>query len=160
MCARSSGSVVWMETKSGPRRSVRMRSASSSVNRVKRGEVPVEEREPVVVVLEVQAAPHALGQLVDEAERAVVVAGADAVEDGRGDLDAERLAGRLVDAHEPGQRRAGAPDQDAEVVASLRRWKSMTSRGSCPFEAEELVAHGQAGPGCRRRRGDRSHRGS
>ena len=80
------------------------------------GEVPVEEREPVVVVLQVEAAPHALGQLVDEAERAVVVAGADAVEDGRGDLDAERLAGVLVDAHQPGQRRAGAADQDAEVA--------------------------------------------
>ncbi len=34
MCARRSGSVVWMETKSGPSRSVRMRSASSSVKRV------------------------------------------------------------------------------------------------------------------------------
>ena len=34
MWARSSGSVVWMETNSGPRRSVRMRSASSSVKRV------------------------------------------------------------------------------------------------------------------------------
>ena len=64
------------------------------------GEVAVQEREPVVVVLEVEAASHPLGQLVDEAEGAVVVAGADAVEDGRGDLDAERLAGLLVDADE------------------------------------------------------------
>ena len=51
-----------------------------------RREVPVEERQPIVVVLEVEAPPHALGQLVDEAEGAVVVAGPDPVEDGRGDL--------------------------------------------------------------------------
>ncbi len=37
------------------------------------------------------------GQLVDEAELAVVVAGADPVEHGRLDLDAERLAGPLGD---------------------------------------------------------------
>ncbi len=125
-----------------------------------RGEVPVEEREPVVVVLQVQAASHALGQLVDEAERAVVVAGADAVEDGRGDLDAERLAGRLVDAHQPGQGRTGATDQDAEVTRVTQVLEVDDVARLVPVQAEELVAHGQAGPGCRRRRGDRSHRGS
>ncbi len=45
-----------------------------------RGEVAVEEREPVVVVLQREALPHPLRQLVDEAERAVVVAGAHPVE--------------------------------------------------------------------------------
>ncbi len=64
-----------------------------------RGEVPVEEREAVVVVLQVQAAPHALGQLVDEAERAVVVAGADPVEDRALELEPERRAGGLLDPH-------------------------------------------------------------
>ncbi len=62
-----------------------------------RREVPVQEAEPVVVVLEVQAAAHPLGQLVDEAELAVVVAGADAVEHGAGHLGPERLARRLGD---------------------------------------------------------------
>ena len=62
-----------------------------------RREVAVQEAQPVVVVLEVQASAHALGQLVDEAELAVVVAGADPVEDGAGHLGAERLAGRLGD---------------------------------------------------------------
>src|SRR3546814_2011494 len=38
------------------------------------GEVPVEEAQPVVVVLQVQALPEALRELVDEAELAVVVA--------------------------------------------------------------------------------------
>ncbi len=48
-----------------------------------RGEVAVEEAQPVVVVLLVQAGAHARRQLVDEAELAVVVAGADLVEQGR-----------------------------------------------------------------------------
>ena len=34
MWARNSGSVLWIETNRGPRRSVRIRSASSSVNLV------------------------------------------------------------------------------------------------------------------------------
>ena len=60
-------------------------------------EVAVEEREPVVVVLQVQAAAQPLWELVDEAELAVVVAGADAVEYGSGDLEPERLARLLLD---------------------------------------------------------------
>ena len=60
-----------------------------------RREVPVEERQAVVVVPLVEAAPQALGQLVDEAEGAVVVAGLQGVEQRRVDLDAERLAGGL-----------------------------------------------------------------
>ena len=43
-------------------------------------EVPIEERQAVVVVLQVEALPHALRQLVDEAELAVVVARAHLVE--------------------------------------------------------------------------------
>ena len=125
-----------------------------------RGEVAVEEGQPVVVVLEVEAAPHALGQLVDEAERAVVVAGADPVEDGRGDLHAERLADDLVDPHHPWQGRAGAANEDAEVARVAEALEIDDVARLVPVNAEELVAHGQAGPGCRRRRGDRSHRGS
>ncbi len=66
-----------------------------------RGEISVEKREPVVVVLQVQALAHALGQLVDETERAVVVAGADAVEHRARQLDPERRALGLVDLHDP-----------------------------------------------------------
>ena len=40
MAARTSGSVAWMETNRGPRRSVRTRSASSSVNRVRVVKLP------------------------------------------------------------------------------------------------------------------------
>ena len=55
-------------------------------------EVAVQERQAVVVVAHVQVLAHAFGQLVDEAELAVVVAGPDPVEQGRVDLHAERLA--------------------------------------------------------------------
>ena len=48
-----------------------------------RREVPVEERQPVVVVLQVEAGSHPRRELVDEAEGAVVVARADLVEERR-----------------------------------------------------------------------------
>ena len=124
------------------------------------GEVAVQERQSVVVVLEVEAAPHAFGQLVDEAERAVVVTGPDAVEHGRGDLHPERLPRLLVDAHDPGQRRAGAADEDAEVTRVAESLEIDDVARLLPVNAQELVTHGQTGAGCRRRRGDRSHRGS
>ena len=124
------------------------------------GEVAVQERQPVVVVLEVEAPAHALGQLVDEAERAVVVTGPDAVEDGRGDLHPERLPRLLVDPHDPGQRRAGAAHEDAEVARVAESLEIDDVARLLPVNAEELVTHGQTGAGCRRRRGDRSHRGS
>ena len=78
-----------------------------------RREVPVEERQPVVVVLQVQAPPHALRQLVDEAERAVVVAGAHPVEDRARELEAERRAVGLVDHDQPLE--AAAPDLELDT---------------------------------------------
>ena len=111
-----SGSVAWMETKSGPSRSVEHPLEVELGEAGERREVPVEEGEPVVVVLQVQAAAHALGQLVDEAERAVVVAGADPVEDGRGHLDPERLARLLATRTGAGRARAGRDRRTIEVV--------------------------------------------
>ena len=78
-----------------------------------RGEVPVQEAQPVVVVLEVQAAAQPLRQLVDEAELAVVVARPHAVEHGARHLGTERLAGRL--AHVELQLQAAAVDLQADV---------------------------------------------
>ena len=75
-----------------------------------RREVPVQEAQPVVVVLQVQAAAQALRQLVDEAELAVVVARADPVEHGARHLGAERLAGPLGDV-----------DVELEAAAARRR---------------------------------------
>ena len=65
-----------------------------------RGEVPVEKGEPVVVVLQVQAAAHPLRELVDETEGAVVVAGADAVEHRALEVEPEGRARGLVDDHQ------------------------------------------------------------
>ena len=73
-----------------------------------RREVPVQEAQPVVVVLQVQAAAQALRQLVDEAELAVVVARAHPVEHRAGHLGAERLAGALARRRRPGRSRRGA----------------------------------------------------
>ena len=123
-------------------------------------EVPVQERQSIVVVLEVQTPTHALGQLVDEAEGTVIVAGPDPIEDRGGDFHAHRLASVLVDPHDARQRRAGAANEDAEVTRVGEALKIDDVARLLPINAEELVAHGQTGPGCRRRRGDRSHRGS
>jgi hypothetical protein len=71
-----------MLTYSGLSRSETTRSRSSSVKRVSVGEVPVQEREAVVVVLHVQAAAQTGRELVDEAELAAVVAGLHPVEQG------------------------------------------------------------------------------
>ena len=62
-------------------------------------EVPVQEAQPIVVVLEVQALAHSGWELVDEAERAVVVARANTVEDRTRHLGAEWLPFDLVDQH-------------------------------------------------------------
>jgi hypothetical protein len=82
-----------------------------------RGEVAVEEREAVVVVLQGQAAPHPLGKLVDEAELAMIVAGADPVEHGRADFCAQRLALRL--GHRQGQRLGHPLTADHQVQLGL-----------------------------------------
>ena len=63
------------------------------------GEVPVQERQAVVVVLEVQRPAHPPGQLVDETELAVVVAGLNPVEHSRVDVGAERLTVLLGHRH-------------------------------------------------------------
>ena len=81
-----------------------------------RREVPVQEAQPVVVVLQVQAAAQALGQLVDEAELAVVVARADPVEQGAGHLGAERLAGPLDDVELEVEAAAGDLQADDRLV--------------------------------------------
>ena len=59
------------------------------------GEVPVEERQPVVVVLHVQAATESGRKLINEAEFAVVVASANPVKQGAIHLNAQGAPGRL-----------------------------------------------------------------
>ena len=150
-----------MDTNNGPSRSVRMRSAVQLRETGQRREVAVEEGQPVVVVLEVEAPPHALGQLVDETERGVVVAGPDPVEDGRRDLDPERLAGTPLSTRTTrGSAVAAWRTRTLRSLASLEPLKIDDVAWLLPVNAEALVADGQTGAGRRRRRGDRSHRGS
>ena len=123
-----------------------------------RGEVPVQEGQPVIVVLQVQAAPHTLRQLVDETEGTVVVTRTDTVEHRRGDLHPERLAGGLLDAHRAGHRRPGAAHHDPGIRRVGESLEVDDVARLVPVNALEHVTHGQAGPGCRRRLGDRGHR--
>ncbi len=104
------------------------------------GEVAVEEGEPVVVVLQRQAAPHPLRQLVDEAELAVVVAGADPVEEGGGDLGAEGLA-RLL-GHPDGEGLVDAAPADHQVEIGLVHQQAVLDdvAGRPSVEEEDLVA--------------------
>ena len=59
-----------------------------------------------------------------------------------------------------GRRRTGAANEDAEVARVAEALEIDDVARLLPVNAEELVSHGQTGAGCRRRRGDRSHRGS
>ncbi len=117
-------------------------------------EVPVEEAQPVVVVLEVQAAAHPLGQLVDEAELAVVVAGADAVEHGAGHLRSERLAGQLGDRHLDLDAVAREEQIDLGLVGPQLPFDDVT--GDAPVEPEHGVTglHTRCFGGRTRRDGD------
>ncbi len=63
--------------------------------------VAVQERQPKVVVLHVEAAPHSLGKLVNEAEDTLVGAGGDLTGAGGFELEAE-----VVTLSDQGQRRA------------------------------------------------------
>ncbi len=92
-------------------------------------------------------------QLVDEAERAVVVAGADPVE--HGDCDARRPSGSPARfSHDDATLEPAAPDLELDVRARRRAAGSgCTSRGDLAVDAEQLVAGGQ--PGARGRRAGR-----
>ena len=109
-----------------------------------RGEVPVQEGQPVVVVLQRQAPPHALGQLVDEAELAVVVTGPHPVEDGRRDLGAERFPRLLGDLDGEGLRDAATAHDEVQIglVDQQAVLDDITGRPS--VEREELVPRSQA----------------
>ncbi len=121
------------------------------------GEVAVEERQAVVVVLQVEAAPHALRQLVDEAEGAVVVAGAHPVEHRGLEVDAERRARGLVDHQELLEAAAANLELDARLVSLDLVPDDVAHRFS--VEREKLVARSQPGVVSRRTRCNRRHPG-
>lgn len=62
-----------------------------------RGVVAIQERQPIVVVLEIQTLSQARRQLIDEAELTVVVTRSDLVKEGRVHFDPDRTAYVAVD---------------------------------------------------------------
>ncbi len=128
---RTSGSVAWMLTlqRRQPLGDDPLEVGLGEAG--EGGEVPVEERQPVVVVLEVEALPQPGRQLVDEAELAVVVAGAHLVEQRRLHLDAERLAGPLVPPR-PCSSSPPRPRSSTGSASSTSNRYSMMSRGTWP----------------------------
>jgi len=113
-----------------------------------RGEVAVEERQAVVVVLEVQTLPHAFGQLVDETERAMVVAGLHPVEHGRVHLDTERGAFRFGQRHHL----LDTAPTDLDLQLGLVGEEAVLDdvARNLPVEGEQLVARQQARVSSRR----------
>ncbi len=112
------------------------------------GEVPVEEAQPVVVVLEVEALPQPRRQLVDEAELAVVVAGADLVEQRAVDLDAERLAGPL--GHLDGDLQPTPPEVEHRVRLVGEPAPLDDVAGGLAVDGQHLVVDQDTGPVGRR----------
>ena len=92
-----------------------------------RREIAVQEREAVVVVLEIQALAHALGQLVDEAELAMVVTGLHDRTTRRVDLETQWLTSGLDDLDRQTERPA-AIDFDGEIGVVGEQSVRMMSR--------------------------------
>ena len=113
-----------------------------------RRKVAVEERQPVVVVLQVQAPAHALRQLVDETELAMVVTGAYTVEDRGRDLEPERLTSLFDDR----DLELDPAAHDLEIDHGLVREQLVLDdvSGHLPVHRAELVAGPD--PGTLRRR--------
>ncbi len=116
-----------------------------------RCEVPVEKRQPVVVVLQIQALAHALGQLVDEAERTVVVAGANPIEHRARQLDAERRTFGLLDVHRTLEPAPAQVELDLGTVDLDLVRDHVANR--LAVDRKDLVAHQHTRP--RRRRSGR-----
>ncbi len=114
--------------------------------------VAVEEREPEVVVLHVEASPHSLRQLVDEAEHALVGARRDLGGPGRHQLEAERGA-----APPEGEGERAAVAQDLEGQALVARVELEVDRVAerVAVDREDAVAGDEPRRGGGRARADR-----
>ncbi len=119
------------------------------------GEVPVQEGQSVVVVLEVEALPHPGRQLVDEAELAVVVTGAHLVEEGGADLDAEQLPLVLLDDHRVLEAPAGDDELEVGFVGEEPVLDDVAR--DLAVHGHQLIAGQDPRPGSRRVRLDGHH---
>src|SRR5262249_50136108 len=77
--------------------------------------VAVQERQPEVVILHVEAPPHALRELVDEAEHALVRARRDVARARRRQLEPEARSAPL---EAPGRRGAAALDRQGQSLVA------------------------------------------
>ena len=121
------------------------------------GEVPVQERQPVVVVLLIEAAPQAFGQLVDETELTVVVTRPHLVEQGRVDLDAQRVTMGFADLHREVQ--PAAPQLDGKVGLVHEQTPLDEVAGDLAVEGDNLVTCLHTDAFGRRGRRDSNHTG-
>ena len=122
-----------------------------------RREVAVQERQAVVVVLEVEAAAHPRRQLVDETELAMVVAGLDPVEQRAVDLDAQRRTGGLVDLDVVTQPATVDFEQQRRLVDQQLILDDVA--GNLLVDGEDAVTGRDPGPLCWRIGDDGDHHG-
>ena len=117
--------------------------------------VPVEEGQPVVVVLDVEALPQTGRQLMDEAEHALVGARRDLGRRGRLALEAEVPPPLAL---EDDRARTAAPiDVDREMLLAGLHVEVDEVAQLLPVHPEEPVARTQPGPRGQTLRIDRQH---
>ena len=113
--------------------------------------VAVEEREPEVVVLHVEASPHSLRQLVDEAEHALVGARRDLGGPGRHELEAEL---RAAPPEGEGQRAAVAQDLEDQTLVARVELEVDRVAERVAVDREDVVARHEPRRGGGRARAD------
>ena len=122
------------------------------------GEVPIQEAQAVVVVLEIEALPEARRELVDEAELAVVVASAHLVEQSGLHVDPEGLPRSLVDLQRELQ--ATAPDIEHRVAIIHEKAPLDDVPRHLAVDRQDLVPNSNPSPVGRRTRRDGDNAGS
>ena len=140
------GSVAWTETYSGDSRCSSMRAELVLFEVGQRDVVAVEERQAKVVVLDVEALPHAARQLMDEAEDALVAAGVDLARARRLELEAEigpratqdRVAFRPATLEREAQPLEAGVEVEVDDVA-----EGLSVDGHDPVAGAELGARGR-----------------
>ncbi len=111
-----------------------------------RREVAVQEREAIVVVFQVERSPHALRQLMDEAELTVVVAGLDLVEDRCVYFGPHRFAELLLHDHVEALLVANHDQRHLCVIGEDLPTDHVTRH--LAVDCEDLITGLEAGPSC------------
>ena len=99
----------------------------------------VKKTQPVVVILEIEAAAPPRRLLVDEAERAVVIALLEAIEEGLGETQAQPVIEILLQLH-PVQGAVGVFDLQGEFLFSHQHLQINQIAGAPAIDAEQAIA--------------------